>query len=76
MSERSIDDDLEYLKGQIAGLAFMCSLLLQVATGRLTFRRDNFESDVLATTAAWKGRSIFLDGFNQAIADVTLELLD
>ena len=76
MTERSVDDELKHLKGQIAGLAFTCGLALKVASGREKLRKKGFEEKVLAAAAALQGRDPFSDGFNEAVAQVALEFFD
>ena len=78
MSKRGLDEEREYLKGQVAALAYMCGVLAQLPGGRETLSRTDFKETALADAAIEQGRASRLAGFERAVDEITLriELLD
>ncbi len=73
MSERGLDEEREYLKGQVAGLAYVCGVLALLPAGRETLSRTDFKETALAAAAVHhQGRA--LAGFEEALDSVILEM--
>ena len=69
MSERGLDEEREHLKGQVAGLAYVCGVLSQLPGGRETLSRTGFKETALADAAEYH-RGGALAGFEEAVDSV------
>ena len=76
MSERGLDEEREYLKGQVAGLAYVCGVLAQLPGGRETLSRTGFKETALADAAAHQLQGVALTGFEKAVNEIIPDLFD